>query len=73
LTGQLKGKCIELLQKFVGDFQEVSAYIILPVLFLLTLKSQRKAKVTEADIDAFMDSSRKIEPTFGKSAQASSA
>ncbi|KAJ7184361.1 hypothetical protein C8R46DRAFT_1299250 [Mycena filopes] len=37
LTGQLKGKCIELLQQFVGDFQ------------------QRKAKVTEAEIDTFMD------------------
>lgn len=24
LTGQLKAKCIEVLQKFVGDFQEVS-------------------------------------------------
>lgn len=23
LTGQLKAKCIELLQKFVGEFQEV--------------------------------------------------
>ncbi|KAJ7702204.1 hypothetical protein B0H17DRAFT_1043164 [Mycena rosella] len=54
LTGQLKGKCIDLLQKFVGDFQE------------------RKAKVTEADIDAFMDKDRKIEATFGKSAQPSS-
>ncbi|KAJ7043082.1 hypothetical protein C8F04DRAFT_1073632 [Mycena alexandri] len=48
LTGQLKGRCIELLQKFVGDFQE------------------RKAKVTEADIDAFMDPNRKIDPTYGK-------
>ncbi|KAJ7491228.1 hypothetical protein FB451DRAFT_1552724 [Mycena latifolia] len=48
LTGQLKAKCIELLQKFVGDFQD------------------RKAKVTEADIDAFMDQNRKIDPTFGK-------
>ncbi|KAJ6500601.1 tryptophanyl-tRNA synthetase [Mycena sanguinolenta] len=55
LTGQLKAKCIELLQKFVGDFQE------------------RKAKVTEADIDAFMDANRKIDPTFGRSAQSSSA
>ncbi|KAJ7771591.1 hypothetical protein B0H16DRAFT_1410033 [Mycena metata] len=48
LTGQLKSRCIELLQKFVGDFQE------------------RKARVTEADIDAFMDPNRKIDPTFGK-------
>ncbi|KAF7359234.1 Tryptophanyl-trna synthetase [Mycena sanguinolenta] len=55
LTGQLKAKCIELLQKFVGEFQE------------------RKAKVTEADIDAFMDGNRKIDPTFGRSVQSSSA
>ncbi|KAJ7460935.1 hypothetical protein B0H11DRAFT_2160396 [Mycena galericulata] len=55
LTGQLKSKCIDLLQKFVGDFQE------------------RKAKVTEAEIDAFMDQNRKINPTFGKSAQPASA
>ncbi|KAF8191453.1 hypothetical protein K438DRAFT_1906972 [Mycena galopus ATCC 62051] len=55
LTGQLKAKCIELLQKFVGDFQE------------------RKSKVTEADINAFMDANRKIDPTFGRSVQSSSA
>ncbi|KAJ7118795.1 hypothetical protein C8R44DRAFT_789292 [Mycena epipterygia] len=52
LTGELKGKCIALVQKFVGDFQE------------------RKAKVTEADIDAFMDTNRKIELTYGKSTSA---
>ena len=28
---------------------------------------QRRAAVTEDDIKAFMDGSRKIEPTFGKS------
>ncbi|KAF7985015.1 hypothetical protein HWV62_10012 [Athelia sp. TMB] len=49
LTGQLKAKCIGLLQEFVKGFQE------------------RKAKVTEADIDAFMDKTRKITPNFGKS------
>ncbi|KAF9457232.1 tryptophanyl-tRNA synthetase [Collybia nuda] len=48
LTGQLKARCIELLQDFVGDFQE------------------RKAKVTDDDVTAFMDPSRKIEPTMGK-------
>lgn len=48
LTGQLKAKCIALLQQFVVGFQE------------------RHAKVTDADIDAFMDSSRKIDPTMGK-------
>ncbi|KAJ7684551.1 hypothetical protein DFH06DRAFT_10435 [Mycena polygramma] len=55
LSGELKKKCIELLQKFVGDFQE------------------RKAKVTEAEIDTFMDPKRKLEPTFGRSAQPGSA
>ncbi|KAJ7273047.1 hypothetical protein C8J57DRAFT_1316406 [Mycena rebaudengoi] len=53
LTGQLKKQCIDLLQKFVGGFQE------------------RKAKVTEADIDAFMDKTRKIDPTFGKAKSSS--
>jgi len=48
LTGQLKARCIQLLQTFVKDFQE------------------RKAKITEADIDNFMDSSRKIDPISGK-------
>jgi len=43
LTGQLKARCIEVLQRFVGEFQE------------------RREKFTDADIDAFMDSSRKIE------------
>ncbi|KAM5542638.1 hypothetical protein V8D89_003599 [Ganoderma adspersum] len=49
LTGELKGKCIKILQDFVKDFQD------------------RRAAVTEDDIKAFMDGSRKIEPTFGKS------
>jgi len=48
LTGQLKAKCIELLQRFVGEFQE------------------RKSKVTDEDIKAFMDPHRMIEPTMGK-------
>ncbi|KAG5646700.1 tryptophan--tRNA ligase [Asterophora parasitica] len=48
LTGQLKAKCIDLLQKFVASFQE------------------RQSKVTDADIAAFMDPTRKIEPTIGK-------
>jgi len=46
LTGQLKARCIQLLQQFVADFQE------------------RRAKVTDAVIDAFMDSNRKIDITF---------
>lgn len=48
LTGQLKARCIQVLQDFVKDFQA------------------RKAKVTDADVHAFMDVTRKIEPTFGK-------
>lgn len=48
LTGQLKARCIQMLQEFVKDFQA------------------RKAKVTDADVHAFMDITRKIEPTFGK-------
>ncbi|TDL27643.1 tryptophanyl-tRNA synthetase [Rickenella mellea] len=48
LTGQLKAKCIKLLQDFVKGFQE------------------RRAKITPQEVEAFMSSSRKIEPTFGK-------
>ncbi|THV07999.1 tryptophanyl-tRNA synthetase [Dendrothele bispora CBS 962.96] len=48
LTGQLKAKCIEVLQKFVAEFQE------------------RRAKVTEEQINAFMDASRKIAPSMSK-------
>ncbi|KAG6854594.1 tryptophan--tRNA ligase [Blastosporella zonata] len=48
LTGQLKARCIDLLQKFVADFQE------------------RKSKVTEEDVNKFMDATRVIEPTMGK-------
>ncbi|KAF8636551.1 hypothetical protein AX17_003363 [Amanita inopinata Kibby_2008] len=48
LTGQLKARCIEILQCFVSEFQE------------------RKSQVTEADIDAFMDPERKIDPSISK-------
>ncbi|KAF5379880.1 hypothetical protein D9757_007205 [Collybiopsis confluens] len=48
LTGQLKARCIELLQKFVTEFQE------------------RRAKVTEEQVNYFMDKNRKIVPTMGK-------
>ncbi|KIY48337.1 tryptophanyl-tRNA synthetase [Fistulina hepatica ATCC 64428] len=44
LTGQLKARCIAVLQKFVGDFQE------------------RRNHITEDVLNAFMDSSRKIDP-----------
>ncbi|KAI0792818.1 tryptophanyl-tRNA synthetase [Abortiporus biennis] len=48
LTGQLKQKCIAVLQNFVSDFQE------------------RRAKVTNDVLAAFMDGNRKIDPSFGK-------
>ncbi|KAF9265766.1 tryptophanyl-tRNA synthetase [Marasmius fiardii PR-910] len=48
LTGQLKARCIDVLQKFVGGFQE------------------RRAKITEDEVNAFMDKTRKIEPSVRK-------
>lgn len=53
LTGQLKARCIQMLQQFVKVFQE------------------RKAKITDEDVNAFMDSNRKIDPNFGKQSQIS--
>ncbi|KAG1769447.1 tryptophanyl-tRNA synthetase [Suillus placidus] len=53
LTGQLKARCIQMLQEFVKVFQE------------------RKAKITDEDVNAFMDSNRKIDPNFGKRSQIS--
>ncbi|KAF7294689.1 Tryptophanyl-tRNA synthetase [Mycena indigotica] len=50
LTGQLKARCIDVLQHFVRGFQE------------------RRAQVTEEVINAFMDPSRKIDPTPRKAA-----
>ncbi|KAG2184413.1 hypothetical protein INT43_000322 [Umbelopsis isabellina] len=44
MTGELKKRCIDVLQKVVGDFQE------------------RRAKVTDAVIDHFMDKNKKINP-----------
>ncbi|KAI0045069.1 tryptophanyl-tRNA synthetase [Auriscalpium vulgare] len=55
LTGQLKAKCIGMLQAFVKDFQE------------------RKAKVSDDEVRAFMDPTRKIVPTFGKRVDTPSA
>jgi tryptophanyl-tRNA synthetase len=49
LTGQLKAKCIQLLQQFVAEFQE------------------RRAKITDEEVNKFMDSSRKIPLSMGKS------
>ncbi|TFK29818.1 tryptophanyl-tRNA synthetase [Coprinopsis marcescibilis] len=48
LTGQLKGRCISLLQEFVSSFQE------------------RRSKVTDEIVDAFMSSKRTIQPTIGQ-------
>ncbi|KAG2041418.1 tryptophanyl-tRNA synthetase [Suillus americanus] len=53
LTGQLKARCIQMLQQFVKVFQE------------------RKAKITDEDVNAFMDPHRKIDPSFGKRSQTS--
>ncbi|KAI5119571.1 hypothetical protein M0805_006456 [Coniferiporia weirii] len=55
LTGQLKARCIKMLQEFVKEFQE------------------RRSKITEEELKNFMDGSRKIEPTVGKSAAAAAA
>ncbi|KAG2115527.1 tryptophanyl-tRNA synthetase [Suillus clintonianus] len=53
LTGQLKARCIQMLQEFVKVFQE------------------RKAKITDEDVNEFMNSNRKIDPNFGKRSQTS--
>lgn len=53
LTGQLKARCIQMLQEFVKVFQA------------------RKAKITDEDVNAFMDSNRRIDPNFGKQSQTS--
>lgn len=53
LTGQLKARCIQMLQEFVKVFQE------------------RKAKITDEDVNAFMDSNRRIDPNFSKRSQTS--
>ncbi|KAF9521195.1 hypothetical protein BS47DRAFT_1335311 [Hydnum rufescens UP504] len=45
LTGELKAKCIKILQDLVRNFQE------------------RRAKISEDDISAFMDANRKIDPS----------
>ncbi|KAL0580449.1 tryptophan--tRNA ligase [Marasmius crinis-equi] len=55
LTGQLKAKCIDILQKFVGEFQE------------------RRSKITDKEVDAFMDKSRKIDPSVGRAQTAPGA
>ncbi|THH16943.1 hypothetical protein EW146_g3776 [Bondarzewia mesenterica] len=51
LTGQLKAKCVQVLQAFVKDFQD------------------KRAKVTDDQVRAFMNANRKITPMFGKKPQ----
>ncbi|KAF8334180.1 uncharacterized protein EI90DRAFT_3121520 [Cantharellus anzutake] len=53
LTGELKAKCIKILQGVVKEFQE------------------RRTRLTDADVNAFMDANRKIEP-LPRSKQATS-
>lgn len=55
-----------MLQAFVKGFQEVCIYY-LEQIYGCSLCLQRKARITEADVDAFMDATRKIDPSFGKS------
>lgn len=62
LTGQLKAKCIELLQDFVKGFQEVCLVSKFDVSVTEHLV-QRKANITDDDVKAFMDSTRFIDPT----------
>jgi len=47
LTGQLKARCIDVVQRFIHGFQE------------------RRKQITKADVDSFMDATRKIHPTSG--------
>ena len=68
LTGEMKQKCIAVLQKVVKDFQDVSRESFDQVLqadvsdSLVLFCSQARAKVTEDVLDYFMDSQRKIDP-----------
>ena len=62
LTGELKKRCIEVLQKVVGDFQAVRVYA-----------DQRKAQVTDDVVNQFMDPARKIDPTPTRAAAAPAA
>jgi tryptophanyl-tRNA synthetase len=68
LTGQLKGKCIALLQQFVLGFQEVRAASILSYTHELAYNHslQRRKAVTDEQVREFMDASRTIEPTMAK-------
>jgi tryptophanyl-tRNA synthetase len=65
LTGEMKKLCIEVMQKVVKDFQDVSRISLLKTAFRsnLTLEFQKRALVTEEIVDYYMDPNRKIDPT----------
>ena len=66
LTGQLKARCIKVLQEFTGAFQEVlpQPCYVYNWHDLMTLVLQRRKMVTDEEIKAFMDANRKIVPTL---------
>lgn len=68
LTGQLKARCIQVLQELVKGFQEVSASTCTDIV-TSSIVLQRRSKVTDAEVAKFMDASRKIDPTLSKSCQ----
>ena len=68
LTGQLKARCVQVLQDLVKGFQEVRAYTSLGRAISSGFL-QRRSKVTDAEVATFMDASRKIDPTVPKRSQ----
>lgn len=66
LTGQLKAKCISVLQAFVKNFQEVCSRFPFPCRkYEADVALKRRKQVSEDVLNAFMDPKRKIEPTIG--------
>ena len=72
MTGQLKARCIQVLQELVKGFQEVRTYTSLGKAISSGLP-QRRSKVTDAEVATFMDASRKINPTVPKPFQHTAA
>ena len=68
LTGQLKARCIKVLQEFTGSFQEVyrSSATCTSDLIIYNLVLQRRKTITDEEIRLFMDANRKIVPTIEK-------
>lgn len=66
MTGELKKLCIEVLQKFVAQFQQVSPRLC-ALVELMCL--QNKAAISDDIVRSYMDPSRKIDPTMGRPAQ----